>query len=103
MKATLLTGMIGFLLSLAVLGVSLLLPVAMGPNVSWGEAMMGVIPGALFSLVFLGVMLIGLFQMLNGSREQPRKRHYEDEEDYEDDRPSRTKGREGRRPRRDDD
>ncbi len=67
MKATFLTGLIGFIVSLVVLIISVLLPILVGRGVSWREAAVGIVPGAIGSLVFLVVMFIGLFLMLNAA------------------------------------
>lgn len=65
MKWVFLGGVIGFILSLGLLGVSLLLPIVNGPRTSWSEAAIGIVPGALCSFIFLVVMLVGLFLWLN--------------------------------------
>lgn len=65
MKWVFLGGVIGFILSLGLLGVSLLLPIVNGPHTSWSEAAIGIVPGALCSFIFLVVMLVGLFLWLN--------------------------------------
>ena len=81
------TGLIGFVVGLIVLLVCLLLPVALGPNVSWGEAMLGIIPAAVFTVIFLVVMLVGMATALSsqGDDGRPRRRSRHDEDDWDDD------------------
>jgi hypothetical protein len=106
MKATFLVGMIGFILSLMVLGISVLLPIVNGPRTSWREAAWGIIPGAGCSFVFLVVMLIGLFLMLNAAVSKPSepRRRLEEDDEYPEEEPKRTRSREWKaRRRREDD
>ena len=44
-KIVLVLGILGVLLGLLVTGVSVALPIVNGPNTSWDEAMLGIIPG----------------------------------------------------------
>ena len=59
--------MIGFIVGLVALAVCLILPAALGPNVSWGEAMLGIIPAGVLTLVFLVLMLIGMASMVSST------------------------------------
>jgi hypothetical protein len=67
------TGLIGFIVGLIALLVCLLLPVALGPNVSWGEAMLGIIPSAILAVVFLVLMLIGMATAVSSAGERRRR------------------------------
>ena len=90
------TGLIGFIVGLIALLICLLLPVVLGPNVSWSEAMMGIIPSGGLTLVFLVLMLIGMATLVSSRQDEPRPRsrrdEYDDDEDeYDDDRGSRRR------------
>lgn len=93
------TGLIGFVVGLLALVVCLLLPVLAGPNVSWSEAMLGIIPSGVLTLVFLVLTMIGLAMMLNSqqidSPRRHRRRDYDEEvdEDDEEDEPRRRRQR----------
>lgn len=52
------TTALGTIVSLLVLGVSLLLPVLMGPNISWEEASLGYIPAGVCFLVFNSLFVL---------------------------------------------
>lgn len=79
------TGLIGFIVGLAALVVCLLLPVLAGPNISWSEAMLGIIPSGALALVFLVLAMIGMALMLNSKQSRPprRRRREFDEDDNE--------------------
>ena len=90
------TGLIGFIVGLIALLICLLLPVVLGPNVSWGEAMMGIIPTGVLTLVFLVLMLIGMATLMSSRQDEPRRRSRrdecdDDEDEYDDDRGSRRR------------
>jgi hypothetical protein len=97
MKATFWIGMIGFILSMLVLTVSLLLPIVNRGRASWSEAALGIVPGAVCSFAFLVTMLIGMFLMLNARQQRTRRsrRHPRGfrEQDYGDDEPGQERRR----------
>jgi hypothetical protein len=61
---TLLLGLAGMLLGGCVVLVSVLLPVLTHGRTSWGEAMMGLVPGTLVLVVSVPLALIGLVVIL---------------------------------------
>jgi uncharacterized membrane protein len=79
------TGLIGCIAGLIALAVCLILPLALGPNVSWGEAMLGIIPSALLTIIFLVLMLIGMAMAMGGDDGRRRRRSREQDWDDEDD------------------
>lgn len=99
------TGLIGFIVSLLALIFCLLLPIINGPRTSWGEAMAGIIPAGVLTLVFLVLFIVGLTATVNRpgddwerSRRSPRRHDEYDDyydrgdrryDDYDDDRPRR--------------
>lgn len=90
------TGLIGFVVGLIALLICLMLPVVLGPNVSWGEAALGIIPAGILTLVFLVLMLIGMATAVGSqsSRAGGRGSRAWDENDEEDeDRPRRRRRR----------
>jgi hypothetical protein len=62
--AALVLGIIGILLGGGVFLISLLLPPLTHGRTSWGEAMLGIIPGALVLLASFVVAVIGLIAMI---------------------------------------
>lgn len=62
--AVLIVGVICFLLSLCVLGVSTSLPIINGPRTSWSEAMAGIIPAGICSVLSLIIAIVGLVLVL---------------------------------------
>ena len=93
------TGLIGFIVGLVALLICLLLPLILGPNVSWGEAMMGIIPSGVLTLVFLVLMLIGMATLVSSRQDEPRRRSRRDEYDDEDDDDGDDRGPRRRRSR----
>lgn len=81
------TGLIGFVAGLLVLLVCLLLPAVLGPNVSWGEAMLGIIPAAVLTVIFLVLMLVGMAMAVSsqGDGDGRRRSRDDDENDWHDD------------------
>src|SRR5262245_13186096 len=73
------TGMIGFIVGLVALAVCLILPAALGPNVSWGEAMLGIIPSGVLTLAFLVLMLIGMATMMSHQQDRSQRRSRRDD------------------------
>ena len=89
------TGLIGFVIGLIALIICLLLPVIAGPNVSWGEAMFGILPAGGLTLVFLVLMLVGMASAMSHRDSGGRRRRRDDDEDDDDeDRPRRRSRRE---------
>lgn len=76
-------GLAGFVLSLGVFVVSLLLPMINGPRTSWQEAMIGIIPGAFCSLIFFILGVVGLILMLTAQPVVPRRPRDGDEDEEE--------------------
>ena len=64
----LILGLLGMLLGGGVLLVSLLLPALTDGRTSWDEALLGIIPGALFFVVSVVVAVVGLVLTLKGRK-----------------------------------
>jgi hypothetical protein len=62
--AVLLTGIVCFLLSTCVVGISASMPIINGPRASWNEAMMGIVPGAICAVLSLIIAIVGLILVL---------------------------------------
>ncbi len=76
-KIVLVLGILGVLLGLLVTVVSVALPIVNGPNTSWDEAMLGIIPGVIVLLLSLPVFLIGIiFVIKNRKRKVPVPNQY---------------------------
>ena len=67
-KIVLALGILGLLLGLLVTGVSVALPIVNGPNTSWDEAMLGIIPGAFVLVVSFFVFLLGLIFVIKNRK-----------------------------------
>jgi hypothetical protein len=59
------------LISLAVLVVSVMLPIVNGPRTSWEEAMWGILPGACCSFTSLGIVVGGIIWWALSRRAPP--------------------------------
>ncbi|MCI0684817.1 MAG: hypothetical protein L0Y71_22195 [Gemmataceae bacterium] len=94
------TGLIGFVVGLIALLICLLLPVVAGPNVSWGEAMLGIIPSGVLTLVFLVLMLIGMATLMSNQQDRPRRRSHREEYDDDEYEDNDDDDEDDRRPRR---
>ena len=66
-KIVLVLGILGVLLGLAVTGISVALPFASN-GVSWEEAMLGIIPGALVLVVSFFIFLLGLIFVIKNRK-----------------------------------
>jgi len=62
--AVLIVGIVLFLLSLCAVGISVSMPIINGPRASWNEAMMGIIPGSICSVLSLLIAIVGLVLVL---------------------------------------
>ena len=67
-KIGLVLGILGVLLGLLVTGVSVALPIVNGPNTSWEEAMLGIIPGAFVLVVSFFIFLLGLLFVIKNRK-----------------------------------
>ena len=67
-KIVLVLGILGLLLGLGVTGVSAALPLATEGRVSWEEAALGIIPGALVLVVSFFIFLLGLIFVLKNRK-----------------------------------
>lgn len=56
----LIVGIVLFLLSLCVVGISISMPIVNGPRVSWKEAMMGIIPASICTVLSFIIAVVGL-------------------------------------------
>jgi Na+-transporting NADH:ubiquinone oxidoreductase subunit NqrB len=63
-KIILVLGVLGVLLGVLVTGVSVALPIVNGPNTSWDEAMLGIIPGSIVLVLSFFVFLLGLIMVI---------------------------------------
>ena len=71
-KIVLVLGILGVLLGFAVTAISIALPIVEGPRISWNEAALGIIPGALFLIFSFFVFLVGLiFVIKNRKKKAP--------------------------------
>lgn len=71
-KIVLVLGILGVLLGFAVTAISVALPIVNGPHTSWDEAMLGIIPAAIFMVLSFFVFLIGLiFVIMNRKKKTP--------------------------------
>ena len=75
--AVLLVGVVCFLLSTCVVGISASMPIINGPRASWNEAMMGIVPGAICAALSLIIAIVGLILVLLA----PQKRIVGQDED----------------------
>ena len=66
-KIVLVLGILGLLLGIAVTGISLALPFVSN-GVSWDEAMLGIIPGALVLVVSFFIFVLGLIFVIKGRK-----------------------------------
>ena len=66
-KIVLVLGILGVLLGIAVTGISVALPMVSG-GVSWNEAMLGIIPGAIVLVLSFFIFLLGLIFVLKGRK-----------------------------------
>jgi hypothetical protein len=71
--AVLIVGVIFLLLSCCGLGVSVSLPIINGPRTSWNEAMAGIIPGAICSVLSLIIVVVGLILVLMAPKKSPNE------------------------------
>ena len=67
-KIVLVVGILGVLLGLAVTGVSVALPIITDGRTSWGEAALGIIPGAIVLVFSFLVFVIGLIFVLRNRK-----------------------------------
>jgi hypothetical protein len=63
-KALLIIGVIGMLLSMAVVGVSFVLFLTNRPRISLEESMFGIVPGSICCFLFLVLAVTGLLMMV---------------------------------------
>jgi hypothetical protein len=86
-------GLVLFLLSMAVFVVSLLLPIVNAPRTTWEEAAIGIIPGALCSMLSFVIAVVGLILWLiaPAPAKPGRRDRADDDWEEEDDRPRRRK------------
>lgn len=66
-KIVLVVGILGLLLGIAVTGISVALPF-ISNGVSWEEAMLGIIPGAVVLVFSFFVFLLGLIFVIRGRK-----------------------------------
>jgi hypothetical protein len=66
-KIVLVLGILGLLLGIAVTGISIALPF-MSNGVSWEEAALGIIPGAVVLVVSFFIFLLGLIFVIKGRK-----------------------------------
>jgi len=66
-KIVLVLGILGLLLGLAATGISVALPF-ISNGVSWEEAMLGIIPGALVLVVSFFIFVLGLIFVIKGRK-----------------------------------
>ena len=67
-KIVLAIGVLGLLLGLAGTGISAALPIATDGRVSWEEAALGIIPGALVLVVSFFIFLLGLIFVIKNRK-----------------------------------
>ena len=67
-KIVLVVGILGVLLGLAVTSVSVALPIITDGRTSWGEAALGIIPGAIVLVFSFLVFVIGLIFVLRNRK-----------------------------------
>ena len=67
-KIVLVLGILGVLLGLAGTGVSVALPLVTDGKVSWEEAALGIVPGALVLIVSFLVFVIGLIFVIKNRK-----------------------------------
>ena len=61
-------GILGILLGLAGTGISVALPIASDGRVSWEEAAIGIIPGALVLVISFFIFLLGLIFVIKNRK-----------------------------------
>lgn len=81
--AVMIVGIVLFLLSLCAVGVSVSLPIINGPRTSWNEAMMGIIPASICSVLSLIIAVVGLVLVLMAPKTEKRKASVAEGEDEE--------------------
>ena len=67
-KIVLVVGILGVLLGLACTGVSVALPIATEGKVSWEEAAIGIVPGAIVLIGSFFVFLLGLIFVIKNRK-----------------------------------
>ncbi|HSI87724.1 MAG TPA: hypothetical protein VK918_01630 [Pyrinomonadaceae bacterium] len=67
-KIVLVLGILGILLGFAVTGISALLPIVNEGRTSWGEAMIGIVPGVLVLVVSFLMFLVGLIFVIKNRK-----------------------------------
>lgn len=67
-KIVLVLGILGVLLGFAVTAISVALPIVEGPRISWDEAALGIIPGAIVLVISFFVFLIGLIFVIKNRK-----------------------------------
>ena len=67
-KIVLVLGILGILLGFAVTGISALLPIVNEGRTSWGEAMIGIVPGVLVLIVSFLMFLVGLIFVIKNRK-----------------------------------
>lgn len=67
-KIVLVLGILGVLLGFLVTGISVALPIVEGPRVSWEEAMLGIIPGAVVLFFSFFLFLLGLIFVIKNRK-----------------------------------
>jgi TRAP-type mannitol/chloroaromatic compound transport system permease small subunit len=71
--AVLIVGVVFFLLSLCVTGVSASMPIINKGHASWSEAMMGIVPGAICAMLSLVIAVVGLVLVLMAPKADPKQ------------------------------
>jgi hypothetical protein len=70
--AVLIVGIVLTLLSCCAAGISTSLPIINGPHTSWNEAMMGIIPASICSVLSLVIAVVGLVLVLMAPKTDAR-------------------------------
>ncbi len=66
-KIVMVVGILGVLLGLAVTGISVALPLMSG-HTSWGEAMIGIIPGVVVLVISFFIFVLGLIFVIKNRK-----------------------------------
>ena len=66
-KIVMIVGILGVLLGLAVTGISVALPLT-SSRTSWGEAMIGIIPGIVVLIISFIVLVLGLIFVIKNRK-----------------------------------
>ncbi|MBK6749962.1 MAG: hypothetical protein KA956_12335 [Pyrinomonadaceae bacterium] len=66
-KIVMVVGILGVLLGLAVTGISVALPL-ISSHTSWGEAMIGIIPGVLVLVISFFIFVLGLIFVIKNRK-----------------------------------